>query len=272
MMQKKRTLNSKCKMSNIKPSGHFAFTIYYSLFIFSSVFVVGLSSCKKSEDRTCYKSTGEQTKIDIPLDSVHTFKLYKNIKYRIFQDTLRKVVVKGGQNVVNFIDVENENGIVSIHNKNKCNFLRKSEDYIEVEIHYPYLKRFYAEPSDSVIFENTITADSLMIELREGGGSAYLDVDVNFFAINVSYGTADYTLSGKANNAEVKIQNNGFADALKFNAGYLFVYNNSTNDLRIDLTNSDAYVVIEGTGDIYYSGNPAAANVDQIGSGSFIKL
>ena len=271
-MQKKGILNIKCKMSNSKPSGRLTFIIYYSLFIISSSFVLTFSSCKKSEDRKCYKSTGDPTEIEIPLDSVHTFKLYKNIKYRIFQDTLRKVVVKGGANVVNFIDVENEHGIASIHNENKCNFLRKSEDYVEVEIHYPYLERFYIEPSDSVIFENTITADSLIIELREGGGSALLDVDVNFFAINVSYGTADYTLSGTANNSEVKNQNNGFADASKFNAGYIFVYSNSTNDLKIDLTNSDALVVIEGTGDIYYSGNPAAANVNQIGSGTFIKL
>lgn len=271
-MKKKGILNIECKMSNIKPSGRLKFIIYYSLFIISSSFVLTFSSCKKSEDRACYKSTGDQTSIEMPLDSVHTFKLYKNIKYRIFQDTLRKIVVKGGENVVNLIDVENQSGTVSIRNGNKCNFLRKSEDYIEVEIHYPYLKRFYAEPSDSVIFENTITADSLIIDLREGGGSARLDVDVNFFAINVSYGTADYTLTGKANNAEVKIQNNGFADAQKFNAGYLFVYNNSTNDIRIDLTNSEVYVLIEGTGDIYYSGNPAVANVDQIGSGSFIKL
>jgi hypothetical protein len=242
------------------------------IFLFLALISVFVMACKKSEDRACYKSTGDQTEIEVPLDSVHTFKLYKNIKYRIFQDTLRKVVVRGGQNVVNLIQIENESGVVSVHNKNKCNFLRNSEDFIEVEIHYPYLERFYIEPSDSVIFENTITADSLIIELREGGGSARLDVDVNFFAINVSHGTADYVLSGTANNAEVKIQNNGFADASQFNAGYIFVYNNSTNDLKIDLTNSDAYVVIEGTGDIYYSGNPSAANLNQIGSGSFIKL
>ncbi len=271
-MQKKGILNIKFKMSNINRYGRFTFSIYHLIFIISPSFVLTFSSCKKSEDRTCFKSTGEQTSIEIPLDSVHTFKLYKNIKYRIFQDTLRKVIINGGANVVDFIEVENENGTVSMHNKNKCNFLRKSEDFIEVEIHYPYLERFYIEPSDSVIFENTITSDSLIVELREGGGSALLDVDVNFFAINVSYGTADYVLSGQANNAEVKIQNNGFADASQFNAAYIFVYNNSTNDIKIDLDNSDAYVVIEGTGTIYYSGNPTAANLNQTGSGSFIKL
>lgn len=233
-----------------------------------SVFVI---SCKKSEDRVCFKSKGDQTTLEIPLDSVHSFKLYKNIRYRIFQDTLRKVVIKGGSNVVNLIDVENDNGTVSIHNKNKCNFLRKSEDYIEVEVHYPHLKRFYIEPSDSVIFENTITGDSLMIELREGGGSARLNVDVNFLAINVSYGTADYVLSGTANNAEVKIQNNGFADASQFNAGNIFVYNNSTGDLKINLENSYALVIIEATGNVYHAGQANSSTLQLIGDGEFIE-
>jgi hypothetical protein len=149
--------------------------------------------------------------------------------------------------------------------------LRKSEDFIEVEIHYPHFRRFYIEPSDSVIFENTLVSDSLMIEIREGGGSARLNVNVNFLAINVSYGTADYKLSGTANNAEVKIQNNGFADASQFNAGYIFVYNNSTGDLKIDLDSSDANVVIEGTGDVYYSGVPGDTILHRLGDGEFIE-
>lgn len=240
--------------------------------VFLHLLLLVISSCKKSEDRGCFKSTGDATSIEIPLDSVHSFNLYKNIRYRIFQDSLRKVVVNGGENVVNFIDVQNENGIVSIRNTNSCNFLRKSEDFIEVEIHYPYYKEFYIEPSDSVIFENTIEADSLIIEIREGGGSAKLDVDVNFISINVSYGTADYVLTGQANNAEIKIQNNGFADASGFNAPYIFIYNNSTGDLKIDLTNSDAFVVIEGTGEVYYSGTPDAIDLNTIGSGQLIKL
>jgi len=150
--------------------------------------------------------------------------------------------------------------------------LRKSEDLIEVEIHYPYLKRFYIEPSDSVIFENTISGDSLFVEIREGGGSARLDAAVNFLSVNVSYGTGDYVLSGTANNAEIKIQNNGFADVSKFHAPYLFVYNNSTGDLKINLDSSFALVVIEGTGEIYYSGIPDSLILNQVGSGTLIKL
>ncbi|MBI3133125.1 MAG: DUF2807 domain-containing protein [Bacteroidetes bacterium] len=241
----------------------------FLLLTLTSLFLI---CCKKPADRSCFKSTGDQTSVEIPLDSVHTFNLYKNIRYRIFQDNSRKLVVKGGANVVNLIEAKNENGVVSVSNKNKCNFLRKSEDLVEVEIHYPYLNHFYIEPSDSVIFENTITGDSLWIQMREGGGSARLDVNVNFLSINVSYGTGDYVLSGYANNAEVKIQNNGFADASQFNSPYVFVYNNSTGDLKINLENAYAFVVLEGTGEIYYTGQPDSLSLVQPGSGELIKL
>jgi len=231
-----------------------------------------ISSCKKSDERACFKSTGDESSLTIPLDSVNKFNLYKNLRYEIYQDSGKYIQVKGGENLIQLIDVQNESGLLSVRNTNKCNFLRSSENPVTVEIHYPFYKDFYLEPSDSVIFHNTISADTLRVEIREGGGSARLDVNANFLSINVSYGTGDYVLSGNAGNAEVKIQNNGFADASQFNAPFIFVYNNSTGDLKINLENSDAFVVLEGTGDIYYSGDADTVVFNNPGSGSLIKL
>lgn len=231
-----------------------------------------INSCKKSEERTCFKSNGNLSSLVIPLDSVYHFNLYKNLRYEIFQDTGRYIKVTGGENLIQLVEVKNDNGILSVNNSNKCNFFRSNDVPVTVEIHYPYYKEFYFEPSDSVIFHDQITSDTLIVEIREGGGSATMDVDVNYLSVNVSYGTGDYLLKGSANNAEVKVQNNGFADASQFNSPYIFVYNNSTGDLKINLENSDAYVVLEGTGDIHYSGNPASLVFNNPGSGSLIKL
>ncbi len=241
------------------------------LFYFSTLLLT-LYSCKKSEQRACFKSNGNESSLLIPLDSVHRFNLYKNLRYEIFQDTGRYIKVNGGENLIQLIDIKNENGIVSVNNTNKCNFLRSNEKPVVVEIHYPYFKEFYMEASDSVIFHDQIISDTLIVEIREGGGSARLDVQVQYLSINVTYGTGDYVLNGNASNAEVKIQNNGFADASQFNASNIFVYNNSTGDLKIDLENSDAFVVLDGTGDIYYTGNPDSIVFNNPGSGSLIKL
>ena len=68
-------------------------------------------------------------------DSVQKFELFKGIVYRFYQDTLRKVVIKGGENVVGLVDVKVKDYMVSVHNGNSCNFLRDYEDKITVEIH-----------------------------------------------------------------------------------------------------------------------------------------
>ncbi|MBK8925598.1 MAG: DUF2807 domain-containing protein [Crocinitomicaceae bacterium] len=138
------------------------------------ILILAIVSCKKSEERSCIKSTGELTSDTIPLDSVYEFRLYKNIRYEIFQDSDREIIIHGGKNVVGFIEVSNESGIVSVNNRNKCNFFRKSEDIPTVEIHYPNLKQFYFESSDSVYFHDTIYADTLMVEMRQGGGSLFI--------------------------------------------------------------------------------------------------
>lgn len=148
--------------------------VLITLFVFTG--------CKKPGDRTCFKNTGTFTSVEVPLDSVRTFRLYKNIRYHIYQDNARKIVIEGGEHVVNQIGVTNEDGIVSIHNNNKCNFLRDSEKMISVEIHYPYLNRFYIESSDSVVFENTVTNEPM-----DSLGFLILGIWLMLYGVNVKH-------------------------------------------------------------------------------------
>lgn len=229
-------------------------------------------SCQKAEDRTCYKSTGEYAELYIPLDSVRAFHLNKNVKYRIHESPERKVVVKGGANLVNHISVDNRDNVLYVTNNNKCNIFRTERDIVEVEIFYPHLNKFFIHPTDSVIFENTVTAYSFDVELRDGGGSLIADVDVHKINMVVSHGAADFTLTGKAAEAALKIQNNGAANAIGFRSVYTYIYQNSTADLFINLENSSALIVIDGTGDVFY--NLEAGNIERegVGSGQIIKL
>ncbi len=223
--------------------------------------------CQKPAERTCFKSTGEYAELEIPLDSVRHFKLNNHIIYRIYQNNERKVVVKGGENLIQQIDVsDNGDNVLTVTNNNQCDFLRDVDEQVEVEIHYPYYASFYIDPSDSVVFEDTITGGFLDIEIRDGGGSVQLDVDVFEVAIVVSHGAADYKIGGRAERAALKVQNNGAGDATSFNPAYAYVYQNSTADVFVELGNANALVIIDGTGDVYYIGD--AINIESSGSGS----
>src|SRR5690606_10456878 len=117
-----------------------------------------------------------------------------------------------------------------------------ASNLVEVEIHYPHYGRFYIEPSDSVIFEETMVCDSLFIELREGGGSMVLDVESNFLEVIVSNGTADYNISGFSKRAELKVQHKGYGNASNLKANSYFAYQNSVADLEINLDGANSFV------------------------------
>ncbi|MCH2235564.1 MAG: DUF2807 domain-containing protein [Crocinitomicaceae bacterium] len=241
--------------------------MYFRIFVIAALLMF---SCKKSTERSCFKSAGEYSQIDIPISDVDSISLFKNIKYRIFQDSQNVVRVKGGENLISFVDVQNEGGMLSIANENSCNFFRKYKEEIEVEIHYPNYSRFYIEPSDSVIFMDTIRSTDLRIDLRDGGGSAILTTESNFLSIVVSNGTADYVLKGFANQAEVKVQNNGFADATGFTANDLFLYQRSTGDLKANVDGANVLLIIDGIGNVYYQGTPNTEDLNFNGSGEYL--
>ena len=237
--------------------------------------VLFLAGCKKSNERSCWKGHGDDTVKEIPItDSIASFILNKNVKYRIFQDNQNKIIVKGGSNMVDLVSADYDASTyeMNIANNNKCNFLRDSERGIEVEIHYPDYRDFLLIVSDSVIFEDTITSSELLIEMFESGGTAKLNIDANIFSIVVSRGTADYIVTGHANYAEIKAQDKGYANALGLTADVLFVYQNSTADIQLDVDSAEVEVRLEATGNVYYKGTPDQISESGYGSGKLIEL
>jgi hypothetical protein len=231
------------------------------------------SACKKPAERVCLKSIGAQVTKEIPIDSVNHFNLYTGITYRVVQDDERKIVIKGGENLVDFIDVKNEDLTISIENLNKCDFLRSYDQPIEVEIHYPYYASFYADISDSLVFEDTIRADKIAVEMRHGGGSAKMHVEAEELVFVVSNGAADFTLSGRVYTAEIKVQNNGSANTEGLIIDdYVFIYQNSTTDLLMRLTMNYALIIIDGSGDVLHVGSPNIIIREGLGTGEIIEI
>lgn len=234
--------------------------------------IAAIYSCKKKEERSCWKGHGDETSLEIPLDSVSNWNLHKRIKYRIFQDSTRKLVIKGGENLVNLISAENNGTEMTIRNNNKCHFLRGSDRIIEVEIHYPHFNRFYMEPSDSVIFMGTIVTDSFRVQMRQGAGSLVADVNANFLQVTASEGAGDFTLTGTANYAELKMNEQGFSNATGFTTNSIFIYQNSRNSMLVNIEGSSVIMWIDGTGNVYTVGTAAAIAEEGIGSGEMLPM
>lgn len=236
-----------------------------------SVLYVLIFSCKKSNDRSCFKSNGTEKEIEYALDSVDRFKLYKNIRYHIYQDTLRKVIIKGGENVVNLIELTYDSTALSITNKNKCNFLRDFDNQILVEIHYPFYKWIYSETDDSLVFKDTISSAYLYVDQFLGGGKVMLNTDADVLVMNASNGVGSYVLGGHADYADLRVQAGASGDATNFTSHSFFLSQNSTADLKVNLDSAAANIKIKGTGNVIYSGDPDTIILSKTGDGELIE-
>ena len=234
-----------------------------------SIFVLFLG-CKKTEDRPCYKSFGDVVEKEIALDSVNKFELYKNIKYRFYQDSTKKIVVRGGKNMVNFVDIRTLDYVTSINNLNKCNFLRNSDNLMEVDIHYPTYNSIYAEPTDSIIFMDTLKGDFTKIELRNGGGFLDLTVDMNHISLSVSFGVGSYVVKGRTKYSNLSIQNMGRGNALGLTSDFISIYQNSNNDLYANFDSAEVKILYYANGDVFYSGTPDSLSISGIGDGEVL--
>lgn len=240
-------------------------------FILLIFVLISFFSCKKTKDNSCFKSYGNLSEREVALDSVAEFRLYKNITYHIYQDTLKKVIIHGGEKVIPQINVTNNQSILSITNNNKCNFLRDYDKKITVEIHYPFYQKIYAEADDSVLFENTITSPYLYIQLMQGGGRVQLDVNTEYLTMISDQGVGSYEVSGKTIVADLRVQANGWGDARNLTGKHFILRNNSTGDLVVDLDSALVDVTIKGTGHVIYTGIPDSINLIRTGVGELIQ-
>ncbi len=238
--------------------------------VFMVLSMLFILSCKKAENRGCFKSYGAVTEIEFNIDSVQEFRLFKGIVYNLYQDTLRKIIIKGGANVIGFVGVNQENYTVSINNLNSCNFLRKYDDKITVEIHYPHYKSIYAEPTENMKFVDTLRGDETKIELRNGGANLELCVDVNKLYLDVTLGTGSINVAGRTNYLKLATLNLGRINALNILADEMFIYQHSATDMRVNLTNSNVKVYFGGNGDVRYIGEPALLEISGEGDGEVI--
>jgi hypothetical protein len=95
-----------------------------------------ITSCKKAEDRSCWKSAGKMADLVISVNDFTKLTLNENMCFEIIQDSLNKIELTGGENLLTKIQVQQaSDGSIDIKNLNSCNFFRYNSDPILVKIH-----------------------------------------------------------------------------------------------------------------------------------------
>jgi hypothetical protein len=198
--------------------------------------------------------------------------LKEHLSYKLIQDSTNKVIVRGGNNLLNFVEVIGENGQLTIENKNRCNYLR-SYEIPEVEIHYTKLINILFEGTEHLYNEDTLITDYLTLTLRDGAGHMELNVkaiDIN--AIN-THGWGHLTLKGETQTLRGNLMGDG-----KFDFSQVTVSNqvklitSSSIDQRVKAVGIPLNVELNGIGNVYYYGLPSVINKVQYGEGKLINV
>lgn len=242
-----------------------------SFVAFGIVFLL-LLSCKKAEDRKCFKSTGDYKIDTVFLPDFGGLVLLHNIEFHLVPDTINYAILKGGENLLNLVTFTPRDSSIVVANENKCNFLRTYKKHIYVEIHCKQLNRLEYRGSYPISNSDTLHAEIFNFLIDEGAGTVTLTVDANYSNAFIAGGMGDFILKGQANIATIVIKGHGYCDASQFAVkNALSVTNNSKGYLKCFPDGAEFNTTITSAGNIYYHGSPSSIISKTTGEGDLIK-
>jgi len=217
----------------------------------------------------CLTNTGEVILQDRDLSAFDSIEVNDYVNLFISQDSTYKVVVESGKNIIAGIETTVENRHLVIRNTNSCNWVRSFDKPINVYISTPNLWKIYYNSSGNITSLNTMTTDSLKLEVWGGCGRIDLDIDVYMGFFYLQIGTADIHLSGTCGIISMYTGDFGLLDARNLSSGFAFVSNKSSNDCYVQVQ-QELNATIQSIGNIYYTGNPKEIHTTINGAGSVI--
>lgn len=239
------------------------------ILIFAALLV--MISCKKENRSDCFKSTGNIIKEERVAGDIKKIELYENVNLIITQDTVNKIIVEAGENLLPLIITEMDNDTLVIKNNNKCNWVRSFKKEINVYVTVKDLARIITYGSGDVISTNTLTNDFFMLEMWSGGGSADLTINASESYFKIHTGSSDITVKGFSNFNYIYLGGNGWIWCDNLSTNYTVVNSLGTGDCYVNASQT-LNVSIFNIGNVHYSGDPLSIiYTDTSGTGELIQ-
>lgn len=239
-------------------------------YLFLIILIISISSCKKENCFDCFKGVGKQISEERKFDDFKIITINDPFTIFLIQDSLNKLELIGGENLISSISSEINNNELIINNHNKCNWARSyKKSKITLNIHLTQLDSLYIIGECDVFSKDTLFLNKCRIDVQTVGS-----VDLKVKAKELIFwpiGNGDFTISGSTN---------------YYFLGSLGAGNIYSNNLKSHFTTvtcrsvannyvySDNILIIDelGYGNIYYYGNPDSVYVKKYtGDGKLIK-
>lgn len=229
-------------------------------------------SCQKTID--CIGSSGKQVTYEYRLADFDTLIVNNDFEIHMIQDTVNKVFVTAYKNFADDFTYTVQNNSLIIGNDNKCKFTKPKKNDVRLDLHVKNFSLARINYPSKLVSDNTLKNDN---EIGIIVGTKFFEADLNidcrvFYFWNSHLGGGKMYLHG--NSEFLKLYNVSlFAiDASDLHSDNDFIENSSKGNIYL---NAEKFLncKITGSGNVYYSGNPATIILeDSLSSGKLIKL
>jgi len=214
-----------------------------------------VTSCKKNSPFDCFKSTGPDVTEIRSVSDFNKISLSDNVNLVLTQDIVNSIKVKAGEHIIDNIETSIEDHELHIANYNTCNWMRSFKREIIVYVGVKNLNEIEYRGSGDITSTNTITGDSLKLQIWDGAGKIDMNVDVRKNTIYFHIGTADVFYQGFAHLSYVSSASFGLIDARELNTTFTYIGSTGSNNCFVN-SNFVLEATISSIGNIYYFGDP----------------
>ena len=228
------------------------------------VCVLLLCSCNKENRWDCFKKTGDIVFEQRELIPFTTLETADNIEFILVQDTVDKITIEAGENLIESISSEVENGVLRVKNNNKCNWSRSYKPKIVAKLHFTQLDSIVHNGYGEIRNENIFVANHINISINNNG-DVDLAIDAVFCEIDL-HQSGDLILNGTCSTLGIWASGNNWIRCRSLATATTFIETKSTGNAFLNSSHK-LTVILNGSGDILYSGSPPIIDTQITGTG-----
>jgi len=239
-------------------------SLYYLLFLI-------LLSCQKENMCDCLKSTGKIKLQERIVGDFTNIWLEDNINIIIKPDTIDKIAIEAGENLLKLIHTEIKNNYLYITNENRCNWIRRFDIPINAYISLKKLDTISYWGSGNISCTDTLKNDIFQIDVHDGSGTVDLTIKTEESRLKIHTGPPTLNIKGITSISFLYQFGTGIINAENLNSEYTYLRNFGTNDCYINVS-KELEAKINDIGNVYYKGNPYSIKTEYTNKGKLIKI
>lgn len=201
----------------------------------------------------------------VSVKNFNSLRVSSGIDLYISQGANENLTIKGRNDVIEDVIVEQNGGEITIKYKEGINWGRVFKNQsIKVYVNYKTLKSLSASGGSDVYTQNTLKTDELSLT-ASGGSDLKMALDCKNLSIRIS-GGSDAELSGNGDNLRLEASGGSDVDAFGFTVNYAKATVSGGSDANL-MVNKMLEASASGGSDITYKGNASLKKISNSKSG-----